>query len=65
MATISSAKKTRVGRPTVDTEAVNVRMPRQQLDAIDAWAADEPDDPGRPEAVRRLVDLGLKAAKRK
>jgi hypothetical protein len=30
---------------------------------IDAWAAAQEDDPGRSEAIRRLVELGLKAKK--
>jgi hypothetical protein len=28
---------------------------------VDAWAASQEDDPGRSEAIRRLVELGLKA----
>ena len=28
---------------------------------IDAWAAAQEDDPGRSEAIRRLLELGLKA----
>jgi hypothetical protein len=26
---------------------------------VDAWAAQQPDEPGRSEAIRRLVELGL------
>jgi hypothetical protein len=26
---------------------------------LDAWAAQQPDQPGRSEAIRRLVELGL------
>jgi hypothetical protein len=29
--------------------------------AVDAWAAKQSDGPGRSEAIRRLVELGLKA----
>jgi hypothetical protein len=29
--------------------------------AVDAWAAVQDDEPGRSEAIRRLVELGLKA----
>jgi hypothetical protein len=29
--------------------------------AVDRWAADQDDEPGRSEAIRRLVELGLKA----
>jgi hypothetical protein len=28
---------------------------------MDAWAANQDDTPGRSEAIRRLVELGLKA----
>lgn len=47
------------GRPPVDTEAVNVRMDRTMLGELDAFAARQPDAPGRPEAVRRLVRKAL------
>jgi hypothetical protein len=28
---------------------------------VDAWAVSQDDTPGRSEAIRRLVELGLKA----
>jgi hypothetical protein len=28
---------------------------------VDAWALKQPDEPGRSEAIRRLVELGLLA----
>jgi hypothetical protein len=28
---------------------------------VDAWAAKQADEPGRSEAIRRLVEIGLKA----
>jgi len=31
------------------------------LEAIDAWIAKAKDNATRPEAIRRLVELGLKA----
>jgi hypothetical protein len=38
-----------------------VRM-HDQLDALDAWIAKQDDPkPTRPEAIRRLVEIGLKA----
>lgn len=52
---ILSVKKSR-GRPRLDTEAVNVRMGRPMLDALDAFIAEQPDPkPTRPEAVRTLL----------
>jgi hypothetical protein len=29
-------------------------------EAVDAWAASQPDKPSRSEAIRSLVELGLK-----
>jgi hypothetical protein len=31
------------------------------LRSLDDWRRDQEDLPGRPEAIRRLVELGLKA----
>ena len=57
---IDSAKKSKRGRPSVDSEAVNVRFERQTLTRIDAWVAAQPDPkPTRPEAVRRLLEKAL------
>ncbi|MEM7290606.1 MAG: hypothetical protein AAF412_09620 [Pseudomonadota bacterium] len=50
-----------VGRPKVDTDAVNVRMHRDKIQEIDDWRRAQMDMPTRPEAVRRLVDKGLNA----
>lgn len=49
-------KKSGRGRPTVDSEAVKVRLERKTLDALDDWIARQPGpQPSRPEAVRRLL----------
>jgi hypothetical protein len=61
---LSSAKKPKMGRPSVDSEAVNVRITREGLETLDNWRRKQPDLPGRPEAIRRLVELGLKAKSR-
>jgi hypothetical protein len=63
MSTVSSAKKSARGRPSVDSEAVNVRIERPQLSKLDDWRRSQPDLPTRPEAIRRLIELGLEAAK--
>jgi hypothetical protein len=58
---ISVNKKSR-GRPKkkggVDPVTA-VRLPSKLSDAVDAWAANQDDEPGRSEAIRRLVELGL------
>lgn len=57
---IDGAKNSKRGRPRVESEAVNVRMERSLLDAIDAWIARQDDlDMGRPEAVRRILAHAL------
>lgn len=55
MSTLNSAKKGR-GRPSIDSEAVNVRFPRAILDELDAMRGKL----SRPEIVRRLVDAALR-----
>lgn len=44
-----------MGRPPVDSEQVNLRVQRADLDAIDAFSADQVDKPPRTEAIRRIV----------
>lgn len=50
------------GRPaTGKNPAVVVRFPPTVIGTIDSWAAKAGDDVTRSEAIRRLVELGLKA----
>ncbi|QSR16047.1 hypothetical protein CA833_02350 [Novosphingobium sp. KA1] len=58
MAIVDTRKKS-MGRPRVDSQEVSVRIKRDQLDAIDTWRSREVDSPGRPEAIRRLIAIGL------
>jgi hypothetical protein len=37
------------------------RLPPDFRAAIDAWARKQDDKPSRSEAIRRLIELGLKA----
>jgi hypothetical protein len=54
--------KKRRGRPATGQGAqIGTRWPEGTVAAIDAWAAAQDDEPGRSEAIRRLVELGLKA----
>jgi hypothetical protein len=57
MSKVSSAKK--IGRPKVDSEAVNVRMSRDMLAELDAFIAKQPKPVSRPEAIRAFVAAGL------
>jgi hypothetical protein len=60
---INDIKKSKRGRPQVDSEPVTVRMTLDSLRSLDDWRRDQDDLPGRPEAIRRLVEIGLKAKK--
>jgi len=37
-----------------------VRFEADQLAALDSWIRHQPDELSRPEAVRRLMEIGLK-----
>jgi hypothetical protein len=52
-------KKKRIGRPPVGAIPILVRIPPTEMPAIDAWMS-EHKLISRPEAIRRLVELGLK-----
>jgi len=43
------------------TQQFNLRIPPEFLKAVDNWRRKQEDLPGRSEAIRRLVELGLKA----
>jgi hypothetical protein len=58
---INNIKKSKRGRPPVESEALTVRMTVTALQGLDDWRRKQDDLPGRPEAVRRLVEIGLKA----
>lgn len=56
---INNVKNSKRGRPPVESEAITVRMTTDALHALDDWRRKQDDLPGRPEAIRRLVGLGL------
>jgi metal-responsive CopG/Arc/MetJ family transcriptional regulator len=45
------------------TERIELRAPTDFLKSVDEWRRRQPDLPSRSEAIRRLVELGLKAKK--
>jgi hypothetical protein len=59
---ISDNGKKPVGRPKVGAILIGVRVPPAGVAALDAWIKKQ-KEPGlsRPEALRRLVEIGLKA----
>jgi hypothetical protein len=53
--------KKKPGRPATGTDPVRaIRLSDDFLAKVDTWAANQDDEPGRSEAIRRLVELGLK-----
>ena len=54
------SKKRRGPAPTGQGTPVLVRLQPDQLASIDAFIANEPDTPNRPEALRRLAALNLR-----
>jgi len=55
-------KRPGAGRKPTGTDPTRTfRLSDEFIARVDAWAADQPDLPVRSEAIRRLVELGLKA----
>jgi hypothetical protein len=55
-------KRPGAGRPATGTDpARTIRLSDEFIANVDAWAAAQDDEPGRSEAIRRLVEIGLKA----
>jgi hypothetical protein len=56
----------RPGRPATGQDPVTaIRLSQEMRADVDRWAADQDDEPGRSEAIRRLVDIGLKAKEKR
>jgi hypothetical protein len=53
--------KTPKKRSAVTGDLVGVRVQPDMAKLLDDWRRKQDDLPGRPEAIRRLVELGLKA----
>jgi cytochrome c553 len=59
MSKVSDTKK--IGRPATGVGApVTVRLQPDQIASLDAWIKHQPNELSRPEAVRRLMEIGLK-----
>jgi hypothetical protein len=59
----NNRKKKRIGRPPVGAIPVLVRIPPREMLPIDDWIAGQKGFTSRPEAIRRLVEIGLSAQK--
>jgi hypothetical protein len=54
----------RPGRPATGQDPVTaIRLSAELRASVDAWGAKQDDEPGRSEAIRRLVEIGLKVRK--
>jgi hypothetical protein len=61
-----SDNKKKIGRPATGVGTlVGQRWREDQLDEIDQWRRGQADMPGRAEAIRRLVEIGLKVKREK
>ena len=57
---------TKVKRAEQPGTMIGVRLQADQLLLLDGWIAEQREfRPTRPEAIRRLIELGLEAAKQK
>jgi hypothetical protein len=67
--TITGSSKKKRGRPALyagskgkGAPQIGLRLPPSELAAVDSWIGKQPKPgPSRPEAIRRLVEIGLKA----
>jgi len=59
---IKNVVRKRPGRPATGQDPVTaIRLSPELRENVDVWASKQPDEPKRSEAIRRLVELGLKA----
>jgi hypothetical protein len=60
------AARTKKGRRTTGHDAVaTIRLSYEMRESVDAWAAEQSDKPARPEAILRLIELGLETTYRR
>jgi hypothetical protein len=57
---IDNRKKRGRGRPRTGIgKPVGLRLYPELERQVDQWALKQPDKPGRPEAIRRLIEIAL------
>lgn len=53
--------KKKRGRPATGKDPITaLRLSPKLTHSIESWAADQDDEPNRSEAIRRLIEIGLK-----
>jgi predicted transcriptional regulator len=60
-----TARKRRSRRTTGHDALTTVRLSSELRERVDTWAAKQKHKPARPEAIRRLVELGLETTHRR
>ena len=58
-------RKKRSRRTTGHDPLMTVRFSSELRESVDAWAAKQSDKPARPEAILRLIELGLETTRRR
>jgi hypothetical protein len=55
--------KKKRGRPVTTGRGtlIGVRLQSEALTMLDYWRKSEPDKPSRPEALRRLMEFGIRS----
>ncbi len=56
---INDVEKRGRGRPATGATPVTVRLPPDQLAALDAWIDEQDPKPSRPEAIRKILQEKL------
>ncbi|WP_143435464.1 ribbon-helix-helix protein, CopG family [Henriciella aquimarina] len=59
MTSTDNIKKSKKGRPQVDTTALTLRLSNELLERLDAHRRTLEDLPNRQEAIRRLLEAEL------
>jgi hypothetical protein len=62
---VDNRKKRGRGRPKTGIgKPVGLRLYPELEQRVDQWASSQEDRPGRPEAIRRLIEIALRKPKR-
>ncbi len=61
---VTVRKKKRAAPPSGKGTPIGLCLEPATLARVDRWAASQQDDPSRPEAIRRLLELALGIAQR-
>jgi hypothetical protein len=58
---ISRTEKRRPGRPATNPTSIHLTLEPGPLSEVDRWIEKQKEPTSRPQAIRRLVEIGLKA----